>query len=66
MVMSWPGLQPVPVPLLSQTYTAVYYVLADLMMLTLYFHYKFKNRPSACESRGHSGSGPTALGKPGT
>ncbi|XP_029413887.1 lysosomal amino acid transporter 1 homolog isoform X2 [Nannospalax galili] len=29
-----------------QTYTAVYYVLADLMMLTLYFHYKFKNRPS--------------------
>lgn len=36
-----------------QTYTAVYYVLADLMMLTLYFHYKFKNRPSPCESRGH-------------
>lgn len=30
-----------------QTYTAVYYVLADLMMLTLYFHYKFKNRPSS-------------------
>lgn len=29
-----------------QTYTAVYYVLADLMMLTLYFHYKFKKRPS--------------------
>lgn len=30
-----------------QTYTAVYYVLADLVMLSLYFHYKFKNRPSA-------------------
>lgn len=29
-----------------QTYTAVYYVLADLMMLTLYFHYRFKKRPS--------------------
>lgn len=27
-----------------QTYTAVYYVLADLLMLSLYFHYKFKNR----------------------
>ncbi|XP_006866466.1 PREDICTED: lysosomal amino acid transporter 1 homolog [Chrysochloris asiatica] len=27
-----------------QTYTAVYYVLADLLMLTLYFHYKYKNR----------------------
>nr|XP_020020969.1 lysosomal amino acid transporter 1 homolog isoform X1 [Castor canadensis] len=29
-----------------QTYTAVYYILADLMMLTLYFYYKFKKRPS--------------------
>ncbi|NP_001386163.1 lysosomal amino acid transporter 1 homolog isoform 3 [Rattus norvegicus] len=29
-----------------QTYTAVYYVLADLLMLTLYFHYKFKKQPS--------------------
>ncbi|XP_006145271.1 lysosomal amino acid transporter 1 homolog [Tupaia chinensis] len=29
-----------------QTYTAVYYVLADLLMLSLYFHYKFKRRPS--------------------
>ncbi|XP_008071777.1 lysosomal amino acid transporter 1 homolog [Carlito syrichta] len=29
-----------------QTYTAVYYVLADLLMLTLYFYYKFKKRPS--------------------
>uniref|UniRef100_A0ABI7ZQZ0 Solute carrier family 66 member 1 n=1 Tax=Felis catus TaxID=9685 RepID=A0ABI7ZQZ0_FELCA len=29
-----------------QTYTAVYYVLADLLMLSLYFHYKFKKRPS--------------------
>ncbi|KAM6218629.1 lysosomal amino acid transporter 1 homolog [Rhynchocyon petersi] len=29
-----------------QTYTAVYYVLADLLMLTLYFHYKYKKRTS--------------------
>ncbi|XP_058409057.1 lysosomal amino acid transporter 1 homolog isoform X2 [Diceros bicornis minor] len=29
------------------TYTAVYYVLADLLMLSLYFHYKFKKRPTA-------------------
>ncbi|XP_013374906.1 PREDICTED: lysosomal amino acid transporter 1 homolog [Chinchilla lanigera] len=29
-----------------QTYTAVYYVLADLVMLTLYFYYKFKKRRS--------------------
>ncbi|XP_057600387.1 lysosomal amino acid transporter 1 homolog isoform X2 [Hippopotamus amphibius kiboko] len=28
------------------TYTAVYYVLADVLMLSLYFHYKFKKRPS--------------------
>lgn len=28
-----------------QTYTAVYYVSADLVMLTLYFYYKFKKRP---------------------
>lgn len=55
-----------PVLLLSQTYTAVYYVLADLLMLTLYFHYKFKKRPSLCESGGHLGSGSAALGKPGT
>ncbi|KAM5247162.1 lysosomal amino acid transporter 1 homolog [Ctenodactylus gundi] len=33
-----------------QTYTAVYYVLADLMMLTLYFHYRFKKRPSVLSS----------------
>lgn len=32
-----------------QTYTAVYYVLADLLMLSLYFHYKFKKRPSLRE-----------------
>ncbi|KAB0396709.1 hypothetical protein E2I00_019829, partial [Balaenoptera physalus] len=32
-----------------QTYTAVYYVLADVLMLSLYFHYKFKKRPSLCE-----------------
>lgn len=60
------GLQPCPRPLLSQTYTAVYYVLADLMMLTLYFHYKFKKRPSPCESGDHTGLGPAVLGKPET
>ncbi|XP_077007173.1 lysosomal amino acid transporter 1 homolog isoform X3 [Tamandua tetradactyla] len=27
-----------------QTYTAVYYVLADLLILTLYFYYKYKKR----------------------
>lgn len=27
-----------------QVYTAIYYVLADLMMLSLYFYYKIKNR----------------------
>lgn len=43
-------------PLVLQTYTAVYYVLADLVMLTLYFHYKFKKRPSPCECSGRSGS----------
>uniref|UniRef100_G1TJA1 Lysosomal amino acid transporter 1 homolog n=1 Tax=Oryctolagus cuniculus TaxID=9986 RepID=G1TJA1_RABIT len=31
-----------------QTYTAVYYVSADLVMLTLYFYYKFKKRPPRC------------------
>ena len=37
-------------PLLPlQTYTAVYYVLADVVMLSLYFHYKFKKRPSPCK-----------------
>ncbi|XP_012577890.1 PREDICTED: lysosomal amino acid transporter 1 homolog isoform X1 [Condylura cristata] len=41
--------EPCGVPALAplQTYTAVYYVLADLLMLSLYFHYKFKKRPSA-------------------
>lgn len=29
-----------------QSYTAVYYVMADLVMLTLYFYYKFRKRPS--------------------
>lgn len=43
--------------LLLQTYTAVYYVLADLLMLSLYFHYKSKRRPSACEYGGPSVSG---------
>ncbi|XP_059997241.1 lysosomal amino acid transporter 1 homolog isoform X2 [Lagenorhynchus albirostris] len=33
-----------------QTYTAVYYVLADVLMLSLYFHYKFKKRPSLWSS----------------
>nr|XP_031320077.1 lysosomal amino acid transporter 1 homolog isoform X1 [Camelus dromedarius]XP_031320078.1 lysosomal amino acid transporter 1 homolog isoform X1 [Camelus dromedarius]XP_031320079.1 lysosomal amino acid transporter 1 homolog isoform X1 [Camelus dromedarius]XP_031320080.1 lysosomal amino acid transporter 1 homolog isoform X1 [Camelus dromedarius]XP_031320081.1 lysosomal amino acid transporter 1 homolog isoform X1 [Camelus dromedarius]XP_031320082.1 lysosomal amino acid transporter 1 homolog is len=37
--------RPAP-PRLLQTYTALYYVLADLLMLSLYFHYKFKKRPS--------------------
>lgn len=63
--MAWDCSQ-CPGLLLSQTYTAVYYVLADLMMLSLYFHYKFKKRPSPCESEGHAGSGLAALGKPGT
>lgn len=40
--------------LLLQTYTAMYYVLADLVMLSLYFYYKFKNRPSLCEYGGPS------------
>lgn len=30
----------------------MYYVLADLVMLSLYFYYKFKNRPSLCEYGG--------------
>lgn len=29
-----------------QTYTAVYYVFADLVMLSLYFYYKFKKHPT--------------------
>ncbi|XP_072465209.1 lysosomal amino acid transporter 1 homolog [Notamacropus eugenii] len=29
-----------------QTYTAIYYVLADLLMISLYFYYKHKNRRS--------------------
>nr|XP_017201080.2 lysosomal amino acid transporter 1 homolog [Oryctolagus cuniculus] len=37
-----------------QTYTAVYYVSADLVMLTLYFYYKFKKRPPRCEYGGRS------------
>ncbi|XP_051844342.1 lysosomal amino acid transporter 1 homolog isoform X1 [Antechinus flavipes] len=27
-----------------QTYTAIYYVLADLLMISLYFYYKYRNR----------------------
>ncbi|KAM6924968.1 lysosomal amino acid transporter 1 homolog [Xenentodon cancila] len=30
-----------------QTYTAVYYVLADLLMLTMYMYYKVRNRMAA-------------------
>ena len=48
---------------LLQTYTAVYYVLADLLMLSLYFYYKFKKRPSPCEYGGPRVSG--AWGRPG-
>lgn len=53
------GLQRAPPGLLFllQTYTAVYYVLADLVMLSLYFHYKFKKRPSPRECGGLSMSG---------
>lgn len=29
---------------LKQTYTAVYYVLADLLMLAMYFYYVAKNK----------------------
>ncbi|XP_020828795.1 lysosomal amino acid transporter 1 homolog isoform X1 [Phascolarctos cinereus] len=29
-----------------QTYTAIYYVLADLLMISLYFYYKYRNRHS--------------------
>lgn len=36
--------------LLVQTYTAVYYVLADLLMLTMYTYYKLRNRRAAGES----------------
>ncbi|KFR16353.1 Lysosomal amino acid transporter 1, partial [Opisthocomus hoazin] len=32
-----------------QVYTAVYYVLADLVMLSLYCYYKVKNRGRGCE-----------------
>lgn len=32
-----------------QVYTAVYYVLADLVMLSLYCYYKAKNRGGGCE-----------------
>ncbi|KAK2521594.1 Pqlc2 [Columba guinea] len=32
-----------------QVYTAVYYVLADLVMLSLYCYYKVKNRGAGCE-----------------
>lgn len=32
-----------------QTYTAVYYVMADIVMLALYFYYKIKNRVTESE-----------------
>ena len=48
-MLSAHGPQSLGAPFVLQTYTAVYYVLADLLMLSLYFHYKFKKRPSLCE-----------------
>lgn len=38
--------QHVPSP---QVYTAIYYVLADVGMLSLYCYYRVKNRGRACE-----------------
>uniref|UniRef100_A0A8C5WDT6 Solute carrier family 66 member 1 n=1 Tax=Leptobrachium leishanense TaxID=445787 RepID=A0A8C5WDT6_9ANUR len=38
-----------------QTYTAIYYVLADLVMLSMYIYYKYRNRPSDCEYWGRGG-----------
>lgn len=32
-----------------QTYTAIYYVIADLVMLSLYFYYKVKHRTAGSE-----------------
>lgn len=32
-----------------QTYTAIYYVVADVAMLSLYFYYKLKNRMGQSE-----------------
>lgn len=49
---------PVGVPSMSpplQVYTAIYYVLADLAMLSLYCYYRVKNGGRACEL-GHGGS----------
>lgn len=45
-----------------QTYTAVYYVLADALMLSLYLYYKFKKRPSPCEYGGPGRQGPGGAG----
>ncbi|XP_074074366.1 lysosomal amino acid transporter 1 homolog isoform X2 [Macrotis lagotis] len=33
-----------------QTYTAIYYVLADLLMISLFFYYKYKNKRSLISS----------------
>ncbi|XP_018431183.1 PREDICTED: lysosomal amino acid transporter 1 homolog [Nanorana parkeri] len=32
-----------------QTYTAIYYVLADIFMLSLYMYYKYRNQRTSCE-----------------
>nr|KAF6507369.1 hypothetical protein HJG63_015816 [Rousettus aegyptiacus] len=40
------GVHPLLCRIHLTTYTAVYYVLADLVMLSLYFYYKFKKCPS--------------------
>ena len=34
---------------LMQTYTAVYYALADLVMLGMYFYYKGRNKSNTSE-----------------
>lgn len=47
---------------LLQSYTAAYYVLADLLMLALYFHYKFKKRPSLRECGERGGGRPRSAG----
>lgn len=44
MTLSWLVFLP-----LIQTYTAVYYVLADLLMLSMYFYYKIKNKMNESE-----------------
>lgn len=50
---------------LLQTYTAVYYVLADVLMLSLYFYYKFKQRPLRVRHGGPWASGAWGPGRRG-